>query len=122
MRFATASSELNGVHQILVILKPIPRSLGPWYLRLIHVLRDSLNIVTVLTWLSNTGRRLRRHNHYKFLPPQMNIFRLFSHSERVDLLEHCFALLVKTELIDARISRIQDYTTLSKPTWIFSVK
>ena len=58
MRHATASSELNGVHQILVILKAIPRSLGPWYLRLIHVLRDSLNIVTVLTWLSNTGRRL----------------------------------------------------------------
>ena len=72
MRFATASSELNGVHQILVILKPIPRSLGPWYLRLIHVLRDSLNIVTVLTWLSNTGRRLRLYDHYKFLPLLLN--------------------------------------------------
>ena len=119
MRFATASSELNGVHQILVILKPIPRSLGPWYLRLIHVLRDSLNIVTVLTWLSNTGRQLRRHNHYKFLLPQVNVT---SHSERVDFLEHCFALLVETELIDARISRIQNDTTLSRPTWMFSVK
>ena len=119
MRFATASSELNGLHQILVILKPIPRSLGPWYLRLIHVLRDSLNIVTVLTWLSNTGRRLRRHNHYKFLPPQVNVT---SHLERVDVLEYCFALLVETELIDARISRIQNDTTLSRPTWMFSVK
>ena len=119
MRFAAASSELNGVHQILVILKPIPRSLGPWYLRLIHVLRDSLNIVTVLTWLSNTGRRLRRHNHHKFLPPQVNVT---SHSERVDFLEYCFALLVEKELIDARISRIQNDTTLSRPTWMFSVK
>ena len=53
------------------------------------------------------------------LSSQLNVT---SRSERIDFLEYCFALLVGTELIDERISRIQDYTTLSKSIWILSVK